>query len=377
MKSFDEQFAEIETELSQTTQYHPLQQLSEYYNNRPIVLYGCGFFCRLILSVCAKCNVIVSAICDSTKKGAFEDSGYPIITLEELRDKYPTAVVLISVSTNTFSAEIIEQLKGLGFDDKYIVPFSRRYTYSNIANPRQFVQTHLAGYRWAYDFFEDEISKKIVINRVKEYLLCAGLDKAHSGDEYFENGIIALDEDEVFVDGGCFDGGTALAFINNAQGRYKHIYSFEPDIAVLNKAENNLKNHESVDLIAKGLWSESTELKFLSDGGKNGSSRIGDGGAIFVPVVSLDSFFSDKTDDVLPTFIKLDIEGAEKEALIGAESVIRKRHPKLAICAYHKPEDIYELPRLIYQLNPNYRFSLRQYEDGLIDTVLYAVQEDK
>jgi len=68
----------------------------------------------------------------------------------------------------------------------------------------------------------------------------------------------------------------------------------------------------------------------------------------------------------------MDIEGAEKEALIGAEQIIRKVKPKLAICVYHKPEDIYELTRLIYNFNPNYKFALRQQANLLAETVVYA-----
>jgi hypothetical protein len=69
----------------------------------------------------------------------------------------------------------------------------------------------------------------------------------------------------------------------------------------------------------------------------------------------------------------MDIEGAEKEAIIGAKNIIKQNHPKLAICVYHKPEDIYQLPQLIYEIDSSYKFTLQQYEDGVYDTVLYAV----
>jgi hypothetical protein len=69
----------------------------------------------------------------------------------------------------------------------------------------------------------------------------------------------------------------------------------------------------------------------------------------------------------------MDIEGAEKEAIIGAKNIIKQNHPKLAICVYHKPEDIYQLPQLIYEIDSSYKFTLQQHEDGVYDTVLYAV----
>lgn len=69
----------------------------------------------------------------------------------------------------------------------------------------------------------------------------------------------------------------------------------------------------------------------------------------------------------------MDIEGSEKEALIGATKIIREKKPKLAICAYHKVEDVYELPLIIQMLRADYKFVLRQHYEGCFDMVLYAV----
>lgn len=73
------------------------------------------------------------------------------------------------------------------------------------------------------------------------------------------------------------------------------------------------------------------------------------------------------------TFIKMDVEGAELAALQGAQHVIRKQHPKLAICVYHKPEDIIDIPSYILSLDPGYRLFLRHYSPFEDETVLYAI----
>ncbi len=72
------------------------------------------------------------------------------------------------------------------------------------------------------------------------------------------------------------------------------------------------------------------------------------------------------------TFIKMDIEGAEYDALCGARKIIASQKPKLAICVYHKAEDIIEIPRLILDINPDYKFALRHYSLFDTETVLYA-----
>ncbi len=73
------------------------------------------------------------------------------------------------------------------------------------------------------------------------------------------------------------------------------------------------------------------------------------------------------------TFIKLDVEGAELEALKGARDTIIREHPKLAICVYHKKEDIWEIPEYILSLSKEYRLYIRHYHWNPSETVLYAV----
>lgn len=86
-------------------------------------------------------------------------------------------------------------------------------------------------------------------------------------------------------------------------------------------------------------------------------------------VTSIDEHFPD--DEI--TFIKMDIEGAEIEAIRGAENVIRRCKPKLAISVYHKRNDMFEIPLLLHQMYPGYKFYLRQFSKALSETVLFAL----
>lgn len=176
------------------------------------------------------------------------------------------------------------------------------------------------------------------------------------------------EEYEIFVDGGCYDGENSRMFAKWAGGTQKTIYAFEPD-------EKNFRNCQSVleridntvyQIIPKGLWSSETVLDFCASADEG--SRFMEDGGLHVPVTSLDSVVKEKV-----TFIKMDIEGAEYEALRGAENLIRNHKPKLAISIYHKPEDIWELPRLILSIYPDYTFYLRHYSLSSEETVLYAV----
>lgn len=70
---------------------------------------------------------------------------------------------------------------------------------------------------------------------------------------------------------------------------------------------------------------------------------------------------------------KMDIEGAGQEALKGCSQIIREYRSKLAICVYHKPKDLYQIPLMIKRMNPEYKLYMRQYTNDWYDTVLYAI----
>ena len=77
-------------------------------------------------------------------------------------------------------------------------------------------------------------------------------------------------------------------------------------------------------------------------------------------------------NEKIPTFIKMDVEGAEKNAILGAENTISRYKPRLAISIYHKPKDIIEIPTLLKELVPEYKFAIRHYSTNVYETVLYA-----
>jgi len=173
----------------------------------------------------------------------------------------------------------------------------------------------------------------------------------------------------IFLDCGVYDGGTIKDFVEYCGGKYDKIYGFEP---IPSQYESSLKNIEKygiqrVELIQKGVYSHKASLKFSSE---LSSSKIDGRGTVSVEVVSIDEILSENEN---VTFIKMDIEGGELEALKGAEKTIRRCKPKLAICIYHKPQDIIEIPSFIISILPNYRFYIRHHELALFETVLYAL----
>ena len=148
---------------------------------------------------------------------------------------------------------------------------------------------------------------------------------------------------------------------------YNAIISFEPDKGNYQKLrDRRLKSHTC---ICKGV-SDAVGTVYFSEKGTSG--KIADKTNVEGTPIELDTI--DHAIQGQPaTLIKMDIEGEELAALQGARDTIKRWKPKLAVCIYHKKEDLWEIAEYIHQLNPEYKLYMRNYEDTVTELVLYAV----
>jgi FkbM family methyltransferase len=182
-------------------------------------------------------------------------------------------------------------------------------------------------------------------------------------DQYFEP-FLTLGPESVFYDVGAFDGETSVQFARRA-GVYKEIHVFEPIASTYEKAKNNLGAFSDVHLHQFGLGAEYGEFKFDSNGT---SSRPSDSGNELCIIRPLDS-----VQLTGPTFIKVDIEGAEMDFLHGASKTLEKAKPTLAIACYHNPEHIWSIFEFVSKVLPTHAVYLRHYTEGFAETDLFFV----
>jgi FkbM family methyltransferase len=180
--------------------------------------------------------------------------------------------------------------------------------------------------------------------------------------------VLSFHEDEVIADIGCFDCYTTLQYFKYGNEKYKKIYSFEPEPTQYKLCKETIEKggYDNWEIYNCGVYDETGKLYFDSNAS---CTKVSEEGNIEVDVIRLDDFFREHE---APTFIKMDIEGAELSALKGCSDTIRLYKPKLAICVYHKPEDIFEIPEYILSLNPDYKMYLRHYTNLVNETVLYC-----
>jgi FkbM family methyltransferase len=229
---------------------------------------------------------------------------------------------------------------------------------------------HRREYFETYIGLEDQKSRD-VLNGLVEYRLTLRHEVIQDifnpdAEQYFDSDILALSDHERFVDGGGYDGETTRSFIHYVKGMYDQIYYFEPDPVLMDKSRTLLADRKNIEYHTLGLYSYSGEIGFNQTG--NTAGFISEGGNLKIRVCALDQQISDKI-----TFIKMDVEGAEHDALLGAQNHIVRDKPALAVCAYHISQDLWRLQKLIRAWVPDYRFYLRHYSQTGLETVLFAV----
>ena len=333
----------------------------------PLVLYGAGWYAPYVREYLGRFGLKVA--------GCFVDDGFTssadTVSFDEVRGKFGRFNVVIGfadagLARRKLAQKDCGQVAGIYFFD--VMGALLDYSID-----RAYVERHKEQFGIVYELLCDGLSRETYAAFLGSKLGAGpeGLRGVWRKDQYFPQDIFRLSDREVFVDGGAYTGDTLLAFIRKTKGEYERCYAFEP--APGNLAKLNLlaekQRFRDVSVIGKGLWSMAETLRFAAAEGLAGSaiSRAGN-----------TSIAVDSVDNVAPdaTFIKLDVEGAELEALKGAAGTIKRNRPKVAVCLYHRPGDLFEIPLFLKSLVPEYRFYLRQHQPVSCELVLYALARD-
>lgn len=182
--------------------------------------------------------------------------------------------------------------------------------------------------------------------------------------QYFHPAV-RLQAGETVYEGGIEDGYTTSAFVE-VVGNQGRVVAFEPVSAFCDQLDDRFRDQPNVRIERVGLWDVETEATISMAGG---GSRVGEPGQA-CKLIRVDDYV---TSGPSPNFLKLDIEGAELPALIGAEKTIRQSRPKLAIAVYHQPvEQFIDIIDWLIKLDVGYSFWLGHHSPLAYETVLYA-----
>jgi len=217
----------------------------------------------------------------------------------------------------------------------------------------------------------DERSKDVYLGIIKGKCGLHNYENFYTPEaEYFQNNFFKYGENEFLIDCGAYTGDSIESFIKFVPN-YKGIISFEPIPIFFKTIKDKYGNNPKIQLINKGVWNKIEKLSFLEDDDASRISTSSIKGKLekfSVDVVPIDSL--DLHEKI--TLIKMDIEGAELNALKGASQTILRDKPKLAICIYHSNEDMIQIAEYIHQLCPQYKLYVRHHGYSHTATILYG-----
>jgi len=296
----------------------------------------------------------------------------PIVPIEEVPDH---ALVVIVVIGKPFVAE--KRVRKFQFDSLDYFSF---FKYSGLPlEPIMFwkgmkedIEINRDRYEWIYQKLADQTSRNQMYH-ILSFRYSYDLDYMRGFEnkedrQYFEDFLGLERANEVFVDIGAYDGYTSEEFIKRSPS-YRKVFLFEPEASNMRKAKERLRSYANICYFQTGLSDRKEILRFDISGS---SSKISENGSVQIPVDRLDDLVDEEV-----TFIKMDIEGAEREAIEGAKSLIRKHHPKLAISVYHRKDDFWKVPEQILEIRNDYRIYLRHYTEGISETIMFFIPEGR
>jgi FkbM family methyltransferase len=350
-------------------------------NQDRLILFGASHLGRYVLHGLDKAGIRPIAFADNNQQlWQTEVEGIPVLSPSVAANRYRDSACFVVTIYN--GSSVRRQLKGLGC--RHVAPFAPLFwRYSDIFTPNHGIDTpyHLRACRQEIrdceEILADDESRRELAAQVQwrywlDYdALPRALDPVQT---YFPMDLVEPAPNEVFVDCGSFEGDTLPAFVSFSKGKFEHIFALEPDPdnrTALELTKTRLGLTDSVTVIPCAVGDRTGTVSFSRTGTM--ASHIAENGEFSVECRRLD----DISWPLTPTYMKMDIEGAEPRALRGATDLLRRHQPVLAICTYHRSDHLWQIPKLIHSIVPEYNLFLRRYAEESWEGVCYAIPDHR
>jgi FkbM family methyltransferase len=345
-----------------------------------LVLFGAGNLGRKALACLRGAGIEPLAFADnSSQKWGTRVDGLSVLSPPEAAQKYGTASLFVVTiwSLGHSYCETHAKLRGLGCT-RVACSSSLRWKFASDLLPdycqdlphkvyEQAVDVRLAASLWA-----DEYSRREYLNQVRWRVLgdLGALNPPVTEESYFLDSLYDVSSEEVLLDCGAYDGDTIRQFVRRTRG-FDRVLAVEADPSNYRRLTAWVETLEpgiarKIEPLNLAVSAFPGRLRFHANGSEG--AHLSDDGCIVVDCARIDDLVGENE----PTFIKMDIEGAEMDALHGASNTISRR-PLLSICVYHRQSDLWRIPLFIHSLAPDYRFFLRPHDVDGWQLVCYAV----
>ena len=313
---------------------------------KPIVLYGTGNAAEKIIVELNKRDIAIAGIFASdgfVRSRTF--LGFPVLSYQEAKDKFGDMIVLLCFGSHL--PEVICNIKRINSEQELYAP--------DLPIAGEGLFKYDPQIEWVRGLLADEKSCE-VLDKVVQYKLDGKIDNliACESSDYDNWGILNINDHEVFLDLGAYNGDTVAQFRTLSRDKYKGIVAVEPEARNFRKLTENCLGLENVKLLNCAVGDKKGEALFTKNTGRGGA--VGKGKTYSVPIDSVDNILEGNPVSI----IKMDLEGYEQKAILGATKTIKKYKPKMLISAYHRNDDLWVIPKLVLDINTDYKIYLRK-----------------
>jgi FkbM family methyltransferase len=323
---------------------------------KPIVLYGMGNGADEILDRCELLGIPVAGVFASDDFARHQTfRGFTVCRYDEIVKKYPDCLVLIAFASER--PEILERFFRIAAERETYAPHLPLFGDLSVVSP-SWLLDHETQLQDTWELLADQQSRR-VMEDILDYKLSGKLDYLEAVSQRREDleTLFMFSDKETYLDLGAYRGDTVEEFLSLTEGRYDHIYAVEPDPKNFQKLQRFVEENQisKCSLIHSGIWKEEGRLSFAEKGGR--MSFLDAQAETDIPVTTIDRIL----DGHPVSYIKMDVEGAEMEALAGGAEAIKNYRPKLLIAGYHHDDDLWKIPLCLKRLCPEYRIYLRRH----------------
>ncbi|MBD5113871.1 MAG: FkbM family methyltransferase [Ruminococcaceae bacterium] len=339
---------------------------------KPIVMYGMGDGAEKIMAVMNRLDIKPKEFMASDEfVRGHSFLGYQVRKLSEIEEMYDDFIIVVCFGSSL--PPVMNRLYELA--EKYELYAPDVPVVGDGLFDESYIEEHSDRLKKVRKLLADDKSRE-VFDGLIAYKLSGDINKLREFETPLEEAeeLLKIGKSETYVDLGAYNGDTVDRFLRLTNKEFAEIYAVEPDFRNFSKMvrRNYALGRGIFHPINAAAWNENTQLQFRRSGGRNSSAcnQYGRGAAVKVNGIKVDSMLGDKK----PTLIKIDVEGAEREALDGARECISKHRPRIVLSVYHRTEDLIELPLKIKELNGGYKLYLRHHPYiPAWDTNLYCI----
>ena len=329
--------------------------------NRPIILYGTGNGADKIIDACEKYSIKIDAVFASSgfvRNRVFRDM--PVRSYEDVIGEFGNDIIILP-AFGTSLPEVMAYFKELS--EKHTVIIPEVPLYGGGIFDAEYLEAHREELEGVYALLADDTSRELfeaavrfrITGDIKYLSICESMADSMKNIPGFEAVEYALD-------GGAFKGDSASDMLS-ALPNIKKIIACEPDPKTFKKLQLFAEGESARGIVepVEAALSETVGFSESVTSGSRGSGITGKNRRAKVSEVRLETI-----DNIIGQsridYIKLDVEGFEKEAILGAVSTLSRERPILSVSVYHRTDDIWYIPSLVRKTLGEYKLYVRRPE---------------